>query len=507
MSKDNGSENLGNDNDVGSVTVMCLKCNGGNDVVVVSVGCPSPNLCYNGCTDNDYKNDFDANGRNDDMTPLLWSEVCSSSQPSQMRQPLPKHPLSLPFTNLCLASGGRMPDSAILLRRMEEIVIQLYGERCFGSRFGGAVSAGRGHNGSNCGEVFGIPASTIARSVADILQLPTQTSGKGKLARAESIIVGTDNHDLSQCSDLSKDDDSAIKGNRELSHYGVTRAQCEWKEDSTTPVTSHLPTPRLEVWKIDPSGRFWACHATALGGGADSAESYLLDQIRHNFLKKRNIKENKVENYEEGEEFGHNEEEEKKPVIITEGIVESYLNSLSSVDGMKLACECLMQAVIPPGGWKFESKFEEDEEKKDECDNMGYLDDEAFKVNENHLIQKNRILWGVQGIIMKRKNLVTRVKPTSLLSSGSYSNSSLSSPPSTISSSLKSIDDINNIDKQERKVGKTEDKEEIQKTEPLFNRNEKRNETAASVLLRKTIVVTEAVDSTFLRSIMRTLIP
>merc|ERR1712238_97693 len=108
-----------------------------------------------------------------------------------------------------------------------------------------------------------------------------------------------------------------------------------------------------------------------------------------------------------------NDEEEKKPVIITEGIVESYLNSLSSVDGMKLACECLMQAVIPPGGWKFELKFEEDEEKKDECDNMGYLDNEAFKVNENHLIQKNRILWGVQGIIMKRTNLVTRVKPTS----------------------------------------------------------------------------------------------
>eukprot|EP00980_Cylindrotheca_fusiformis_P003758 scaffold834_cov123-Cylindrotheca_fusiformis.AAC.5 len=77
-----------------------------------------------------------------------------------------------------------------------------------------------------CGDEHMVSASKLARHIADQLQAPTQTSGKGKLLASHSVIVG----------------------NREL-------------------------------WRIDPTGQFWKCQATVVGRDADKAERSLYQRI------------------------------------------------------------------------------------------------------------------------------------------------------------------------------------------------------------------------------------
>jgi len=41
------------------------------------------------------------------------------------------------------------------------------------------------------------------------------------------------------------------------------------------------PSSQRDIWRVDPTGQFWNCHAAVVGRGAGTAESLLLKKIKH----------------------------------------------------------------------------------------------------------------------------------------------------------------------------------------------------------------------------------
>jgi hypothetical protein len=118
-------------------------------------------------------------------------------------------------------------------------------------------------------------ASAIARAVADQLQKPTQTnSNENKLLASTGLILG----------------------NR-------------------------------DVWRIDPTGQFWKCHAAVAGADAYRVEELLYDKIDNG-----------------ARTSGESE-------------ISSYLSKLSSDEAIRLACDCLMDRIrelLPPSSSQYE---------------------------------------------------------------------------------------------------------------------------------------------------------
>lgn len=65
------------------------------------------------------------------------------------------------------------------------------------------------------------------------------------------------------------------------------------------------------LWRIDPTGQFWKCDASAIGKGSRQAEAYLLEMVA----------DSKVD-------------------------VSQYFSSLTSCQALVVACECI-QKVLP----------------------------------------------------------------------------------------------------------------------------------------------------------------
>jgi hypothetical protein len=90
----------------------------------------------------------------------------------------------------------------------------------------------------------------------------------------------------------------------------------------------------VEIWRCDPTGQFWKCHATAVGRNAGAAELVILNKA-HEYLKKQSPNENEQDPFEY----------EELIKTISQSDVENYLQSLSFDEAVILSCECIVRAL------------------------------------------------------------------------------------------------------------------------------------------------------------------
>eukprot|EP00560_Eucampia_antarctica_P005891 CAMPEP_0197841178 /NCGR_PEP_ID=MMETSP1437-20131217/46029_1 /TAXON_ID=49252 ORGANISM="Eucampia antarctica, Strain CCMP1452" /NCGR_SAMPLE_ID=MMETSP1437 /ASSEMBLY_ACC=CAM_ASM_001096 /LENGTH=347 /DNA_ID=CAMNT_0043450895 /DNA_START=328 /DNA_END=1372 /DNA_ORIENTATION=- len=205
--------------DASSPLVVSMKFDKG--IIIISTPPTSPHAYH---PPNDDDDDDDDDGDDGDVViPLLLNDDDS--------QLLVEDPMSIVSPTLVVATGGNAVDSCILLQRVLSLVASL-----LESYSGGAVWS-MSLPSSSSSSSSSLKSAWVARKVADMLQLPTQSVGTraGRLLASSVLVVGCDDNN----NNSDKDGD-------------------------------------YNIWRIDPTGQFWNCQAAAIGRGAGTVESEIL---------------------------------------------------------------------------------------------------------------------------------------------------------------------------------------------------------------------------------------
>ena len=115
---------------------------------------------------------------------------------------------------------------------------------------------------------------------------------------------------------------------------------------------------KLCLWRVDPTGQFWKCDASAVGRGTVEVEEELLNRVRQ-WKKKNNKKKNEhddtfssvaVVQSTTTSSFTDNDndddDDELNQVRITNNDVRSYLSSLTEDEAVKIASDCLVNGIM-----------------------------------------------------------------------------------------------------------------------------------------------------------------
>lgn len=292
--------------DVTAGLVVALRCGQKDDdecIVVVATGPRSPLALQAGLvgmngnarnedavdqSDKEEKGD----GSNDDASdnnyssPLLLESI--RPRDTNRERPLVPSSMSILSPGLVVATGGIPADAAVFLDRVRDVASEIHNSNFGGTGFMYQTSPIGGTLQGRMG-MFGVDGANLARRVADMIQVPTQSIGTrvGSMLAASALIL-----DAPQTK---------------------TGGECR-------------------IWRVDPSGQFWSCDAAAVGRGAGVAESFLLKEVAR--LKcGRN-----EENCDEEDGLG------KDSVVVaslSSQDVKSYLDSLSVKDGIEIARKCV----------------------------------------------------------------------------------------------------------------------------------------------------------------------
>jgi 20S proteasome alpha/beta subunit len=200
--------------------------------------------------------------------------------------------MSILTPHLLVATGGTPTDAVVLLDRIRSVASDMHN-----SNFGGTgftyQSAPRKGRRSRSG-MFGVDGCNLARNVADMIQIPTQSIGTraGSMLAASALIV-----------------DAASEG--------------------------------CNIWRIDPTGQFWSCDAAAVGRGAGVAESFLLKEITQRMKSPANVED--TEEDDEEEEENDDDGIDDGMASLTNQDVKKFLLSLSVDEAIALAQKCVLK--------------------------------------------------------------------------------------------------------------------------------------------------------------------
>jgi len=203
--------------------------------------------------------------------------------------------MSILSPNVLVATGGTPTDAAVLLDRIRSVASDMHNSNFGGTGFTYQSTSRKGRR-SRSG-MFGVDGCSLARNVADMIQIPTQSIGTraGSMLAASALIV-----------------DAASEGD----------------------------TP-CKIWRIDPTGQFWSCDAAAVGRGAGVAESFLLKEIARRIKNPANVEDIEVDDDEEEE----NDDDgiDDGMASLTNQDVKKFFLSLSVDEAIALAQKCVLK--------------------------------------------------------------------------------------------------------------------------------------------------------------------
>jgi len=291
--------------DVTAGLVVALRCGQKSDdecIVVVATGPRSPLVLQagrGGMNENARNEDAvdqsdkeeKGDGGNDDASdkyrsPLLLESI--RPRDTNRERPLVPSNMSILSPGLVVATGGIPADAAVFLDRIRDVASDIHNSNFGGTGFMYQTSPIGGTLQGRMG-IFGADGANLARRVADMIQVPTQSIGTrlGSMLAASALIL-----DAPQ-----------------------TKAGGECR-----------------IWRVDPSGQFWSCDAAAVGRGAGVAESFLLKEVAR--LKCGRNEENDDEEGELGTDS-------VVVASLSNQDVKRYLDSLSVKDGIEIARKCV----------------------------------------------------------------------------------------------------------------------------------------------------------------------
>jgi len=198
--------------------------------------------------------------------------------PDPLNPPL----LSMIGPSFLIGTGGNAAEAIALHIKIQQVVLSLIQQEA-------------------C-TVHTIPTSLVARHVADMVQIPTQSvvdEDHPKMLASSAVLVGME---------MGYDDEEP-----------------------------ELPC----IWRIDPTGQFFKCDMVAVGRAAHIAESYLIRFCLHRMLGI-------------SEEDDDKEPEDESEISMQEVVDQEYLinsdiqkvcNSLSTTQALKLAYRCISKTL------------------------------------------------------------------------------------------------------------------------------------------------------------------
>ena len=260
--------------------------------------------------------------------PLVLEYNTTQQQPSSATTSQ-QLPISILSPSLITAVGGTSPiDSTILLRRSIEVALSMYkldngGVYLFASHSlesdnnGGEDNDGSSSSGINVsGGASGVQIESLVRRIADMAQSSTQNLGGkyGRMLSSSLLAVGNDNSNSRHQND---NDD------------------------------------KLCIWRVDPTGQFWKCEASAAGYGTLEVEAELLSRARA-WKKSITMKDDESSTESKttrrtrtlnGKEVDEDEEMMNDGIISNED-VRMYLASLTEEEAVKVASDCLTDGLL-----------------------------------------------------------------------------------------------------------------------------------------------------------------
>jgi len=279
--------------------------------------------------------------------PLLAPEQQSSSS----------LPISILSPTLITATGGTSIDSSILLRRSIEVALSLYKLDNGGIDFFASHSlegttmlaststisgSGRGvqqmmtaRGGGGGGGASGVTIEALVRRIADMAQSSTQNLGGkcGRMLSSSLLAMG-----------VQQSQHETVEQNHD---YDDDNSNCRGEEDDT-----------LCIWRVDPTGQFWKCDASAVGRGTVEVEAELLSRVRRWKKNEANMKKQRIMAEEDGSSStssvaeeptvssADDDDDEMKQVMITNNDVRSYLSSLTEDEAVSVASDCLVDGIM-----------------------------------------------------------------------------------------------------------------------------------------------------------------
>lgn len=217
-------------------------------------------------------------------------------------------PISILSPTLITGTGGTSIDSSILLRRSIEVALSLYkldngGIEFFASHSLEGGTATTMEMDSTGGGAASVQIEALVRRIADMAQSSTQTLGSkyGRMLSSSLLAMGVQQ--------LLPNDDEGRNGDK------------------------------LCIWRVDPTGQFWKCEASAAGRGTVEVEAELLTRVQQ--WKKKNevmplTNDGSIDN----------SELDDQDVRITNNDVRSYLSSLTEDDAVRVASDCLVNGIM-----------------------------------------------------------------------------------------------------------------------------------------------------------------
>lgn len=240
-------------------------------------------------------------------------------------RPIPPS-MSILSPTLLVASGGTPTDAAVLLDLIRTMASDMHNSNFGGTGFTYQSTPKRGRRSKN--GMFGVDGKILARKVADMVQVSTQSTRNRALA-ASAIIV-----------------DAVVE------------------EGGGAP----------KIWRVDPSGQFWSCDVATVGRGAGVAEAFLLREMARRIRSPADMEGSRGGD-EHNEEEIYNDDLEETIASLSNRDVKKFLGSLSMDEAISLARECVLKV------YEDELKRYEDEKQSSDADEEKSNPDFDFRSN------------------------------------------------------------------------------------------------------------------------------
>eukprot|EP00986_Skeletonema_menzelii_P011743 scaffold6160_cov104-Skeletonema_menzelii.AAC.1 len=207
-------------------------------------------------------------------------------------------PISILSPTLITATGGTSSiDSSILLRRSIEVALSLYkldnggidlfashslegtaatrSSRTMSTSYGGDTNDNSSiEGGGGGGGASNVKIEALVRRIADMAQSSTQNLGGkyGRMLSSSLLAMGVQDQPPSPPPQQQQQQQT----NHETNH------ETEQNDNDD----------KLCLWRVDPTGQFWKCDASAVGRGTVEVEEELLNRVRQWKKKNNNKKKN-----------------------------------------------------------------------------------------------------------------------------------------------------------------------------------------------------------------------
>jgi len=303
-------------------------------------------------------------------------------------------PISILSPTLITATGGVSSiDSSILLRRSIEVALSFYkldngGIEFFASHsLEGMVSASSSLTTSSTGVVpstgtimtttttgnskddndtavvpntimsaatttamrgggaSGVKIETLVRRIADMAQSSTQNLGGryGRMLSSSLLAMGVQQQQQQQQQQQHQD------------YYPLQQQQEEQRQQQEK-LEQGNDNDELCIWRVDPTGQFWKCEASAVGMGTMEVEAELLNLVRLWKKQQQQQQQNRRNVAKDGITISSNnnvestfmtyDDDEMNQVSTTIEDVRSYLASLTEDEAVRIASDCLVNGLM-----------------------------------------------------------------------------------------------------------------------------------------------------------------